>query len=80
MQPDAIAYDSQAHSEALDYVRGRYGVPAFLDRRVTVYTGAQGHIIGGEGGRILVLLDGETHPRRYHPTWRVEYHEARPIS
>ncbi len=56
----------------IDYVRRFYDVPAELERRI-VFDGRPGVIVGAEGGRLLVWLDGDEHRVPVHPTWRVDY-------
>jgi len=59
-----------------EYVRGYYGVPACIGRRVTV-NGKPGIIAEDRGQYIGVNFDehnpGEVCP--VHPTWKVEYGE-----
>lgn len=74
------ALDFVDWDDPLSYVRAAYGVPAYEGRRVTTYSGEQGEIVGGDHQYVLVRLDGHETASRYHPTWRMEYHEARPIS
>jgi len=62
---------------SLDYIRGRYHVPAEVGGRVTVYTGEQGTIVGAcpQATHYLhVLLDGDDEPIILHPTWEITYH------
>ncbi|GAA2062113.1 hypothetical protein GCM10009839_86520 [Catenulispora yoronensis] len=59
------------------YIRDHYGVPARVGVRVTV-DGAPGVITGFDQASLLVHLDGDAHPVKAHPTWRVEYHPAVP--
>ncbi len=68
-------------SDALEWHRRHYGVPARREMRVTV-DGRPGTIIGAEGGHLKVRFDGPYYPasgrrRIYscHPTWKVEYDE-----
>ena len=59
---------------SLDYVRRKYRVPARRGMRVTV-DGKSGVITCGDGQYLRVRLDGEKRSGRWHPTWRVVYHE-----
>lgn len=54
------------------YVRERYGVKAYERGRV-IADRKLGMITGFEDGYVLVLLDGDTEPGRWHPTWRMTY-------
>ena len=56
----------------LDYVRKFYGVPAKRGGRVVV-AGRRGTITSASDSYIMVRFDGESTPRRCHPTWRVTY-------
>ena len=61
---------------SLDYIRNAYGVPAYRGARIK-YRGNSvpqlGTVRGAEDAHIIVLLDGEKRPRRFHPVWRIEY-------
>lgn len=54
-----------------DYVRRTYGVDYKRGDRITV-DGKPGRIVSFPDQYLGVRLDGETHTRRAHPTWRVE--------
>jgi hypothetical protein len=58
-----------------DYIRETYGVPAEVGQRVayTYREYRQGTIVGFIDAHLLVTLDGETEPHKYHPTWEMEY-------
>ena len=65
-------------SDPLSYIRERYKVPADVGRRVTIYTGERGMIVGGDGGHLLVRVADALHDHpvvRLHPTWKIEYGE-----
>jgi hypothetical protein len=60
------------------YVRDHYGVPAFINARVTYTYGDEprhGRITGFDGQYLLIKFDDETrHVRElFHPTWKIEY-------
>ena len=57
-----------------EYIRDRYGVPAEIGRRVTVY-GRRGVIAEDKGQYIGVLFDDSEKIHICHPTWKVEYGE-----
>lgn len=65
----------RARGESLEYVRRTYGVRADKGRRVTIYNGKDGTIVGGRGHYLRVLVDGDERPITLHPTWRVTYHD-----
>ena len=62
--------------DTMNYIRQTYGVPAKRGARVR-YTGVgtprYGTIKSACGGHLRVLLDGDSTPRRYHPTWEIQY-------
>lgn len=61
------------------YVRGYYGVPAFIGGRIAfLWPGPQarkGKITGFDGRQLIVKFDDEAKSSRtrLHPTWKVEY-------
>jgi hypothetical protein len=62
--------------DPLSYIRCRYNVPAVVGRRVTIWTGERGVIVGGDNGRLLVRVASalDDHPTIIlHPTWKIEY-------
>jgi hypothetical protein len=65
---------------SLEYIRTHYGVPAHPGSRVK-YTGGRhamtGTITGAEGAHLLIRLDGQQEAMPYHPTWKIEYLDAR---
>lgn len=51
-----------------------YRVPAWVGARVRyVREHRNGTIVGADGAYLLILLDGDTLPKAYHPTWMVLY-------
>lgn len=61
---------------SIEYIVEAYKVPAKVCGRVR-YTGYGvpqcGVITGTRNAHILVLMDGSTEDRPYHPTWQMEY-------
>lgn len=61
---------------SLEYIRKTYGVPAQFGGRV-VYTGngreQLGTITGVDMAHLLIKLDDDTRPRRFHPTWELRH-------
>lgn len=55
----------------MDYVRRTYGVPAKRGGRVIIDDGSitarHGTITSARQGRLRVRVDGDKHPRIYHP-------------
>jgi hypothetical protein len=62
----------------MDYIRDAYQVPAKIGGEV-IYTGSRltqrGTITGAKGAHLMILLDGETKPSKFHPTWELHYLE-----
>lgn len=58
------------------YVRSRYGVPAKRGMRV-IANGKPGRITSSAGNYIRIRLDGEKKSDYWHPTWNMEYLDAR---
>lgn len=56
----------------MEYIRKYYNVPAKRGGRVE-YRGKLGTITGSVNGYLRILLDGESHSHRYHPTWEIKY-------
>lgn len=56
----------------MDWIRLRYSIPAKRGMKIK-YGGRPGVITGSDGGYLLIRLDGERRPARYHPTWNIEY-------
>lgn len=60
----------------MSYIRKVYGVPAYRGKRV-LYTGGPvarwGTIKSASGSYLSILLDGDKHPGRFHPTWELKY-------
>lgn len=67
------------NDDDLDYIRGRYGVPAERGRRITFrWRKKDGTILGAQPNArhyLSVLLDGEAEPVILHPTWEIVYHD-----
>ena len=65
---------------SLEYIKGHYGVPAEVGRRVE-YAGDKtgkpltGVIVGARGQYLSIHLDGEDKPHHapFHPTWEIKY-------
>lgn len=61
---------------SMDYIRRTYGVSAEVGRRIE-YSGSgeieHGTITGSDDARLLITLDGDDAPRRFHPTWEIKY-------
>lgn len=63
---------------SMAYIRSYYNVPAKRGARVR-YNGKPGVIVGSNGARLKIRLDGERSAKAYHPMWHIEYIEsARP--
>lgn len=61
---------------SMAYVRKTYSVPAKRGTRVEYAGGREkrlGTILGTDGARLRIRLDGETNSGRYHPTWMLTY-------
>lgn len=58
---------------SLQYIRDAYNVPAHEGRRVVVFSGQKGTIIGANGFRLLIKVDGENYSKLFHPTWNIDY-------
>ena len=61
----------------MEYIRGRYNVPAKVGGRVK-YTDTRGiaylgTIVGSDGAYLSIKLDGDEYPKNFHPTWNMEY-------
>lgn len=61
-----------AQQSSLEYIRKVYDVPAYVGFRVN-YKGFPGVITGAVDSYLLIKLDGDTMPRRFHPTWEMRY-------
>ncbi|MCQ1534831.1 hypothetical protein FTO70_03820 [Methanosarcina sp. KYL-1] len=58
----------------LEYIRQRYGVPAYPGVKVQVYDGRVGTIRKGDGGYIGVTFpEKPSRVEQYHPTWEIKY-------
>lgn len=62
------------------YIRNAYRVPAKRGGRVE-YSGDKaaprlGKIIGADGARLKIRMDGQRVAGRYHPTWELRYLDA----
>ncbi|MFB6392585.1 hypothetical protein [Polymorphospora lycopeni] len=64
---------------SMQYIRNYYGVPAKRGMRV-VADGKPGVITGTIAASLRIRLDGEKHSAPWHPTWRIEYPDTRPMS
>ena len=64
----------------MEYIRRSRGVPAKRGGLVT-YTGGdkprEGRILSAHSGYLMILLEGDKYPGTFHPTWELEYHDAR---
>lgn len=60
---------------SFDYINGYYGLSAKEGDRV-VYSGSYvpvgGTIVGAQGAKLLIRLDGDAHPKPFHPEWKLE--------
>jgi len=56
---------------SLGYIRRRYGVPARRGKKVRVWGGDIGVIVGSSDGWIKVRVGKDVFP--CHPTWEIEY-------
>jgi hypothetical protein len=54
------------------YIQDYYQVPAKLDGRV-IADGKPGTIKGAQDQYLMLLIDGDTKPSKWHPTWRIIY-------
>ncbi|MET8648510.1 hypothetical protein [Nocardia aurea] len=65
---------------SMQYVRDYYGVPAKRGGRVR-YTGDKeprlGTIASARHGGLRIRLDGDKRAMPFHPTWELEYLEAK---
>lgn len=60
----------------MDYVRQAYNVPAKRGGRVEYAypePARLGTIVGADGARLRIRLDGDKHAGFYHPTWMLRY-------
>ncbi len=61
---------------SIEQIRKTRGVAAKRGGRVT-YTGGEkpvgGTIKSARGGYLMILLDGDKHPKTFHPTWELKY-------
>lgn len=61
---------------SLSYIRKRYKVPARRGGRV-IYSGGKkpvgGRITSASGTYVAIVLDGESKPKLFHPTWKLKY-------
>lgn len=72
-QADASTLERERHDgRDGSYVRFHYRVPAVRNGRV-LFDGKPGRIAGFDGQYLLLTLDGETEPGKYHPTWHIQY-------
>lgn len=62
----------------MDYIRTRYGVPAKRGGRIR-FQGKPGVITSARPGeaRLNIRLDGDKHTLPVHPTWEMEYEDAK---
>lgn len=61
---------------SMDYIRDTYRVPAKRGGKVIYHGEGQpqhGTITGTHGAHLLIVLDGEATPRKFHPTWCLHY-------
>lgn len=65
-------YLPPAQQSSLEYIRRVYEVPAYVGFKVR-YQGFPGVITGAVEAYLLIKLDGDTMPRRFHPTWEMRY-------
>ena len=61
---------------SMDYVRRTYSVPAKRGGRIK-FEGKPGVITSARGGGLRIRLDGEKHSVPVHPTWEMEYEDAK---
>ncbi len=62
---------------SFEYIRNSYNVPAKKGGRVLYkYKNKLGTIVSARGSYLRIILDGETLPYSYHPTWEIEYLET----
>ena len=58
------------------YLRKTRNVPAFRGGRIR-YSGGKidrlGTIMSEKNGYLMIQLDGDKHPKPFHPTWKIEY-------
>jgi hypothetical protein len=60
--------------QSLEYIGRTYGVPARIGAPVE-YGGMPGLVVAAGGRVVIVLLDGESRPRRCHPRWQMTWLE-----
>lgn len=66
---------SAPKSDCYEYVRGYYGVPAYIGVRVRLRNGREGTLVPAKHSQhyVHVHLDGAPRSDVYHPTDGVEY-------
>lgn len=62
---------------SMAYIRATYKVPAKRGARVR-YTfdrrpAREGVVVGSYGPLLRILMDGDTKPGLYHPSWEMKY-------
>jgi hypothetical protein len=62
---------------SLEYIRTAYGVPANVGQRVRYKGCDEGVIVGSHNSHIKVKMDKNSMAFSYHPTWEMEYLEAK---
>ncbi|HHM8388540.1 TPA: hypothetical protein ACRNQE_000141 [Pseudomonas aeruginosa] len=61
---------------SMEFIRMAYNVPCKRGGKV-IYRGRgtdeHGTITSAKGAHLMIKLDGESRPRRFHPTWALLY-------
>ncbi|HDY6857536.1 TPA: hypothetical protein RRC65_006157 [Pseudomonas aeruginosa] len=61
---------------SMEFIRKAYAVPCKRGGQV-IYRGRgteeRGTITSAKGAHLMIKLDGESRPRRFHPTWALQY-------
>lgn len=56
----------------MKYIRSYYKVPAKVGGMV-IADGRPGKIIGANGHKLIIRLEGERRSSYWHPTWNIRY-------
>ncbi|HEP7942739.1 TPA: hypothetical protein VDT27_001023 [Pseudomonas aeruginosa] len=61
---------------SMEFIRKAYAVPCERGGQV-IYRGRgteeRGTITSAKGAHLMIKLDGESKPRKFHPTWELQY-------
>ncbi|MBK1799327.1 hypothetical protein AVM47_015635 [Pseudomonas aeruginosa] len=72
---DALAAEAQALREEVAALRAKLAMAE--DAAQVIYRGRgteeRGTITSAKGAHLMIKLDGESKPRKFHPTWELQY-------